>query len=184
MLAEQPNEGCGFEKHVLQAINYHQGAMEDAAATISERMPTVRTFRLTVSHRLPLSVIEFVHMEVVDAYPQAFIVVDGEIERIVPETGAKVGMVKRKNAILEQELEYPGVHGILYRNNKEGRLIFTMLLRRGYDCGLRYDGKLLTARKMLLDLCDTLKKECIIAIDRIYEWTYARTTTMLPHAIS
>lgn len=73
---------------------------------------------------------------------------------------------------------YTQTHGILYRNNKEGRMIFNMLLKRGFDAGLRLESKTITTRAMLLqatDMCEKLNK---FGLDEITVWSCAATTQL------
>ena len=68
---------------------------------------------------------------------------------------------------------YSESHGILYRNNKEGRQIFNMLVKRGYDAGLRIESKNITTRAMLIEAIDACKRLDKYGLDQIIEWSCA-----------
>ena len=80
-------------------------------------------------------------------------------------TGAKAGAVN-KGTILQHDLDNNRgrVHGVLFRNKKDGRAVFQMLVRRGYDASLRVDGKTITIRILLLELTEKLKAEGITTL--------------------
>ena len=76
---------------VRKSINFHNGAMADATAAILEHFQVgggenVLMLSNTMSHRLPIVVIDFVMEELVRKFPTVFAVNNG-IEEIIPGPG-------------------------------------------------------------------------------------------------
>lgn len=93
-----------------------------------------------------------------------------------PLAGAVTGTILNKQPLagrLPFQQPYTQSHGILFRNNKEGRVIFNMLVKRGFDAGLRLESRTITVRAMLIEATATCQRLDLINLDQITIWTCA-----------